>query len=270
MKKLIVAGLLGTMAVLGAGCTLPGMNSAGSGDVIEDSISAPDIVTDDEPQREIEPEIIEDGDDEQDADNGRITADSSGTGSQAADPADVNHGHSITERTEPDFNEMLRSDEVLYDGDEAYDFLMDNIVYPEREPYTFQLTGSSMNDPGAYLWYDFTPFYNNIPVVGAEFRVITFNDGTILEGYEGFFRIVPDDLSNIKTHDEILEIYNKQSNDARDYRFFDEYYLYKKGDNSCPYVYVYRYDCGDVLRNTTLTLDAETGERLGFMPDAID
>ena len=245
MKKLIVAGLLGTIAVLGAGCTLPGNHSAGSGDVIEDGIYVDDIVTDDEPQREIEPEIIEDGE-------------------------DVNHGHSITERTEPDFNEMLRSDEVLYDGDEAYDFLMDNIIYPEREPYTFQLTDSSMNDPGAYLWYDFTPFYNNIPVVGAEFRVITFNDGTILEGYEGFFRIVPDDLSNIKTHDEILEIYNKQSNDANDYRFFDEYYLYQKGGQSCPYVYVYRYDCGDVLRNTTLTLNAETGEMLGFRPDAID
>ncbi len=245
MKKLIVAGLLGTIAVLGAGCTLPGNHSAGSGDVIEDGIYVDDIVTDDEPQREIEPEIIEDGE-------------------------DVNHGHSITERTEPDFNEMLRSDEVLYDGDEAYDFLMDNIVYPEREPYTFQLTDSSVNDPGAYLWYDFTPFYNNIPVVGAEFRVITFNDGTILEGYEGFFRIVPDDLSNIKTPEEILEIYNKQSNDANDYRFFDEYYLYQKGGQSCPYVYVYRYDCGDVLRNTTLTLNAETGEMLGCRPDAID
>ena len=245
MKKLIVAGLLGTIAVLGAGCTLPGNHSAGSGDVIEDGIYVDDIVTDDEPQREIEPEIIEDGE-------------------------DVNHGHSITERTEPDFNEMLRSDEVLYDGDEAYDFLMDNIVYPEREPYTFQLTDSSMNDPGAYLWYDFTPFYNNIPVVGAEFRVITFNDGTILEGYEGFFRIVPDDLTGIKTPEEILEIYNKQSNDANDYRFFDEYYLYQKGGLSCPYVYVYRYDCGDVLRNTTLTLNAETGEMLGFRPDAID
>ena len=245
MKKLIVAGLLGTIAVLGAGCTLPGNHSAGSGDVIEDGIYVDDIVTDDEPQREIEPDIIEDGE-------------------------DVNHGHSITERTEPDFNEMLRSDEVLYDGDEAYDFLMDNIIYPEREPYTFQLTDSSMNDPGAYLWYDFTPFYNNIPVVGAEFRVITFNDGTILEGYEGFFRIVPDDLTGIKTPEEILEIYNKQSNDANDYRFFDEYYLYQKGGLSCPYVYVYRYDCGDVLRNTTLTLDAETGEMLGFRPDAID
>lgn len=245
MKKLIVAGIIGTMAVLGAGCALPGMNSAGSGDVIEDGIYVDDIVTDDETQREIEPEIIEDGE-------------------------DVNHGHSITERTEPDFNEMLRSDEVLYDGDEAYDFLMDNIVYPEREPYTFQLTDSSMNDPGAYLWYDFTPFYNNIPVVGAEFRVITFNDGTILEGYEGFFRIVPDDLTGIKTPEEILEIYNKQSNDANDYRFFDEYYLYQKGGLSCPYVYVYRYDCGDVLRNTTLTLNAETGEMLGFRPDAID
>ena len=245
MKKLIVAGIIGTIAVLGAGCTLPGNHSAGSGDVIEDGIYVDDIVTDDEPQREIEPVIIEDGE-------------------------DVNHGHSITERTEPDFNEMLRSDEVLYDGDEAYDFLMDNIVYPEREPYTFQLTDSSMNDPGAYLWYDFTPFYNNIPVVGAEFRVITFNDGTILEGYEGFFRIVPDDLTGIKTPEEILEIYNKQSNDANDYRFFDEYYLYQKGGQSCPYVYVYRYDCGDVLRNTTLTLNAETGEMLGFRPDAID
>ena len=56
---------------------------------------------------------------------------------------------------------------------------------------------------------------NNIPVVGAEFRVITFNDGTILEGYEGFFRIVPDDLTGIKTPEEILEIYNKQKSEGK-------------------------------------------------------
>ena len=182
----------------------------------------------------------------------------------------INHGHSITDRTEPDPRELLRSDEVLYDEEESKAFLLDNILYPEREPYTFEMTDSSIKDPGAYLWYDFTVFYNGIPVEGSEFKVITFNDGTIIEGDEGFFRLVPEDLSNIKTPEEILEEYVKQSSDNRTYQYQDAHYLYQRGSGECPYVYVYRYDCGKVLENTTLTLNAKTGELLGYYTDAID
>jgi hypothetical protein len=40
-------------------------------------------------------------------------------------------------------------------------------------------------------------------------------------------------------------------------------------DSVFRYVYTYRYDCGRVLDNITLVLDAETGEMVGFAPDAI-
>ncbi|MCR5210746.1 MAG: hypothetical protein K6C99_11085 [Lachnospiraceae bacterium] len=189
---------------------------------------------------------------------------------QVTNSSNVNHGYSITDRTEPHPKEILRSDEVLHDEFEARDFLLDNINYPEREPYTFSATASSVNDPGAYLWYDFTVFYNNIPIEGSEFTVITFNDGTIIEGDEGLFRAIPADLSGIKTPDEILEIYAKQNYDDRDYKYQNAHYYYKRRSGECPYVYVYRYDCGKVLENITLTLNAETGELLGYRPDAID
>ena len=192
------------------------------------------------------------------------------TSSRAVSPDKLNHGHSITEHSEAYPREILRSEEVLYDEEEAKDFLLDNILYPEREPYTFEMTDSSKNDPGAYLWYDFTVFYDGIPVVGSEFKVVTFNDGTILEGDEGFFRIIPEDRSNIKTPEEILEDYAKQHSDDRDYVYQTGQYYYMKKSAECPYVYVYRYDCGKVLENITLTLNAKTGELLGYRPDAID
>ena len=182
----------------------------------------------------------------------------------------INHGHSITDRTEPDPRELLRSDEVLYDEEESKAFLLDNILYPEREPYTFEMTDSSIDDPGAYMWYDFTIFYDGIPIERSEFTVITFNDGTIIEGDEGLFSVVPEDRSNINTPEEILADYAKQNNDDRDYKYQTEHYFYSRGHAECPYVYVYRYDCGNVLENTTLTLNAKTGELLGCYPDAID
>jgi len=203
------------------------------------------------------------GTDNEDAGAGRI-------GSRVENDANINHGHSISERVEPDPKEMLRSEEVLHDEKEAEAFLLDNILYPEREPYSFKLTDSSVNDTGAYLWYDFTVCYNGIPVERSEFTVITFNDGTILEGDEGFFRVRPEDLSGIKTPDEILDLYAKQSSDTSAYQYQDAHYLYRSRNGECPYVYVYRYDCGNVLENTTLTLNAKTGELLGLAPDAID
>lgn len=242
MKKSVIACLLLAVTVLSTGC-----GSQKKADPIESTHDETDI----------EDETVE------------ISSDD-GTSDVETSSSNVNHGYSITVRTEPDPKEILRSDEVLHGEFEASDFLLDNINYPENEPYSFSATASSVNDPGAYLWYDFTVFYNNIPIEGSEFKVITFNDGTIIEGDEGLFRAIPADLSGIKTPDEILEVYAKQNNDDRDYKYQNAHYYYKRRSGECPYVYVYRYDCGKVLENITLTLNAETGELLGYRPDAID
>ncbi len=242
MKKSVIACLFLTLTVLGAGC---GSQKPDNG--IE--LSQDDTSVD------------------------RKEPGTTGTGQtspRVANGGKVNHGHSITERSEPYHTEILRSEEVLYDEEEARAFLIDNISYPEGEPYTFEMTDSSINDPGAYLWYDFTVLYDGIPVERSEFTVITFNDGTIIEGDIGVFRAVPEDLSGIKTPEEILEDYAKQNYDDRDYKYQSGHYYYRKKNAECPYVYVYRYDCGQVLENITLTLNAKTGELLGYQPDAID
>ncbi len=255
MKKAVIACLFLGVTVLGAGCSAQGTQQ--SNDRTEYSQEDPTV----------ENTSVEDASVDEPEEK---SSDNEQTSQRTVSPDKLNHGYSITEHSEPYPKEMLRSEEVLYDEEEAKAFLLDNILYPEREPYTFEMTDSSKNDPGAYLWYDFTVFYDGIPVEGAVFTVITFNDGTILEGDEGFFRIIPEDRSNIKTPEEILEDYAKQNSDDRDYVYQTGHYYYMKKSGECPYVYVYRYDCGKVLENITLTLNAKTGERLGFRPDAID
>ena len=250
MKKSVIAGIFLAVTVLGAGCGAQEAQQTNNRTAYSQEDPTVDETSGENPKTE--------------------PSDTEQASPRTVSPDKLNHGHSITEHSEHYPKEMLRSEEVLYDEDEAKDFLLDNILYPEREPYTFEMTDSSKNDPGAYLWYDFTVFYDGIPVEGAVFKVITFNDGTILEGDEGFFRIIPEDRSNIKTPEEILEDYAKQYYDDRDYVYQTGYYYYMKKSGECPYVYVYRYDCGKVLENITLTLNAKTGERLGFRPDAID
>ena len=260
MKKSVIACLILAVSVCVAGCGSQNTNEATS---VESSSIEDSSVED----TSVENTSVDD------TSVGKNEDDDSGstqTNPGVEDNDNINHGYSITVRTEPDPKELLRSKEVLYDEEEARDFLINNINYPEGEPYTFEMTDSSIDDPGAYMWYDFTVFYDGIPIERSEFTVITFNDGTIIEGDEGFFSVVPEDRSNIKTPEEILADYAKQNNDDRDYKYQTEHYFYSRGHAECPYVYVYRYDCGNVLENTTLTLNAKTGELLGCYPDAID
>ena len=255
MKKLINAGIIGLMVAMCAGCTSAGGNDgpARPRGSIDQAVGSGDEDID---------EAVDSGSEDPDEERSERV--------EAADPAKVNHGHSITERVEPDPREISRSDKVLYTEDEAKEYLLDELSYPKGDSYTFELTDSSVKDRGAYLWYQYTVCYDGIPVQGADFTVITFNDGTIIEGYEGVFRVSISMPANIKTPEEVLKIYAQQYNDDRDFKYQTEHYLYFSKHQKCPYVYVYRYDCGKVLENITLTLDAETGEMLGYRPDAID
>ena len=252
MKKSSIACLFMAVTVLSAGC-----GSQKPDDRIRYPQVAPSIV-----DTSVDDTSVEETENE--------TSDTAQTSSRTEKGDKINHGHSITERSEPDPSEIMRSKEVLYDEKEAEAFLLDNITYPEGEPYTFEMTDSSIKDRGAYLWYDFTVFYAGVLIEGSEFTVITFNDGTIIEGDPGVFRAVPDDLSGIKTPEEILKEYAKQYTDSRNYKFQTMHYLYQSYSTECTYVYVYRYHCGNELKNATLTLNAKNGELLGYRQDAID
>ena len=133
----------------------------------------------------------------------------------------------------------------------------------------FVLTDTSENDPGAYMWYEFTPTYDSVMVRGAEFRVIAFTDGSLVEGRTEVFAASFSDRSNLLGTDEALKLFNEQYNDKRKYKYQDEYYIYGGGD-SVRYVYVYRFENGKALENTTLGVDASTGEMVMYRPDAID
>lgn len=188
--------------------------------------------------------------------------------SQDENAPDFNHGHSILERADFDPDEIRRSTDILiHNENEALKFLQDSFTYNQKI-YTLELTDTSVNDPGAYMWYEFTVFYDGIPVENSEFKVIAFTDGTIAEGRIEFFRCSLTDRKNLLSHDEALELFLQNSGDDRDYIYQDEHYLFVK-QGVCPYVYVYRFENGKLGENITLSLNAENGEMVGYRPDAI-
>ena len=190
--------------------------------------------------------------------------------SQDEKSPDFNHGHSISEAGDDRFGEINRSyDVIIHDPNEAKAYLLTN-VHPRDEKISLKLTDTSDDDPRAYMWYEFTVFYDNIVVEGSEIDVIAFTDGTIVEGNKGVFDCGFADRNNILSSDYILEKYKDQRGDDRDYDYIDEYYYYTRGIDECPYVYVYRHESRDILDCITLTLDAKNGEMFGYRPDAID
>ena len=222
MKKKIAFSLLIGMMVLATGCGNKETDKSGRDRI---DTNTPDSVT------------VDSTDVSQEVDEPYV--------SQDANSSNFNHGHSIDEAGGDRFREIDRSyDLVIHDSNEAKDYLLDNIQ-PQDSKISLKLTDTSDDDPGAYMWYEFTVYYDNIIVEGANFTVIAFTDGSIIEGR--------------------TEVY-----DDRDYDYVDEYYYFSGGFDECPYVYVYRHDSTDVLDCITLTLNAKTGERVGYRPDAID
>ena len=182
---------------------------------------------------------------------------------------DFNHGYSISVKSEKGMREIRRSDDIVHDADEALKYLQDSFKYPDKI-YTYVLTDTSDDDPGAYMWYKFTVLYENIPVENSDFTVIAFTDGTIVEGRIEFFRCTQADRINLLSKEDALDTYLKNSGDTRNYVYLDEHYYFSGVAGENPYIYIYRYDCGDILENTTLYLNAQTGEMVGMRPDAID
>lgn len=182
----------------------------------------------------------------------------------------LNHGHSISETSTDRPNELRRTDDVIMDEVEALKYLEDTVTLPDSD-MRFFMSETSDNDPGAYMWYGFDIYKDNICITNSRFTVVAFTDGTICEGrLEVLSCAVYADPDDMISPDEALDIYKKGSGDARDFLYcFDHNYIYRPKTNECILTYTYRYDCGRPLENTTLLLNAMTGEKEGIWTDAV-
>ena len=181
-----------------------------------------------------------------------------------------NHGHSISEASSYRHDEINRSSDVLTNRYQAQEYLENCVELPGPD-FKFVLTETSENDPGAYMWYEFTLSYKDILVMNGEFRVITFTDGTLCEGNPAVFTCTFADPNDVISQDDALKIYAEEYQDDRDYKYLDSiYYASSKGNRECNIVYKYKYDCGKFDENQTILLNAKTGEMIGCWPDAID
>ena len=216
----------------------------------------------------------EDGGDTDIVDDGTVD---DGAGSEKTPTVDendpnFNHGYSISEvGTERRPDEITRSkDVVIHDSAEALEYL-EGCVPSEGTGFTYELTDTSDDDPGAYMWYEFCLSYDDTVIDGTGFKVLAFTDGTIVEGFPEFLTYTAADKSNALSAEDVLQLYMDERGDNRQYIYKGSGYICAgRNDNVFHYAYTYRYDCGHVLENITLVLDAETGEVLGYRPDAID
>ena len=182
----------------------------------------------------------------------------------------LNHGHSITETSDDRPYEIRRSDDVIMDQFEALAYLEDTVSLPDKD-MRFMLDETSNDDPGAYLWYRFHIYKNDVCIITEDFDVIAFTDGTICEGRTDVLSCKTfADPGNMIGPDAALDIYMKESGDDRDFGYcFNHNYHYLIKNNECILTYMYRYDTGHPEKNYTLLLDAITGERVGGWPDEI-
>lgn len=181
-----------------------------------------------------------------------------------------NHGHSISDASADRPYEIKRSSDVLTNSHKALEYLKNCVELP-GEDLEFVLTDTSEDDPGAYMWYEFTLSYKGFLVMNSEFRVITFTDGTICEGRSEVLTCTFADPDDVIDKDEALRIYANEYKDDREYKYIEDLYCFTgKGNTECKFVYKYKYDCGNLFENNTILLNAKTGEMIGCWPDAID
>ena len=183
----------------------------------------------------------------------------------------INHGYSIAVIENKLPHELRRSDEVVMDQNEALKFLEDTISLPDSD-MRFMMGETSVDDPGAYMWYSFYIYKNNVCIIDEKFDVLAFTDGTICEGRRDVLSCDTfADPADMMTPDEALEKYKQESGDDRDFGYcFNHIYHYLSKSNECVLTYMYRYDCGKMTENYTLLINAITGEKFGGYPDAID
>lgn len=173
----------------------------------------------------------------------------------------INHGHSITERQGRE-REISRTDKVFLTEADAYGYLCESL--PLQSPdLSFRLTRTSDDDPGAYMWYEFTVFKGEYRVINASFNVVCFTDGTLIEGRKEFTTCTFYEGEVLKPK-EALARYRETKKDERKMRLIETGYLYMgRYQEKCALAYVFRYDEGK------LYIDASNGELIGHRKDWI-
>ncbi len=175
----------------------------------------------------------------------------------------LNRGHSIREYLRGP--EITRTSDVILRWEDALELLNDSVklqnVSLEFRMYEKVLEKDSLD----YQWYKFRPFYRSIPVHGADFKVICFYDGTLIEGNLDFTTCTfQPDYINILDKYEALEKYQAESGDDLTYYYEDFCYRYTGEKNECVRLtYEYRHVYRDERELSILSLVAKTGEYIG-------
>ena len=182
----------------------------------------------------------------------------------------VNHGHSISETDKKRPHEIKRITRVIFTQDEASEFLKENVSF-KTKGITLKLTDTSASDPGAFMWYQYTVYYNDIKVKNAEFYILTFIDGSICEGKTNIKTCSFANPKDVLDQEKALAKYAEKFNDTKEYKFEEMFYYFTgKKKEKCKLQYSYRYETGDPKENCTIFLDAATGDFIGLQPDEID
>lgn len=182
----------------------------------------------------------------------------------------VNHGHSISETERKRPLEIRRSNTVLTNEEQARDYL-DNSIKLKNKELSFVLTDTSDDDPGAFMWYQYTVFRNEIEITNAKFFVIAFYDGTICEGKSDIKSCTFADPKDVLSPEDALAKYIETNNDDTSYKFTKIFYNFTgKSKEKCTLQYSYRHEAKFPTDSFTLYLNANTGEFIGITPDAIN
>lgn len=209
-------------------------------------------------------EAEEDDEDSNEPEPSRETRPLSTTPTETSD-GKINHGHKVPQNRETERLIRQTSDVILTEAD-AYKFMTESLKLQD-ESLHYELTETSDNDPGAFMWYKFTVYKGDFRVDNADFYVICFTDGTLCEGRADFtscaFYDIKDVIGPRKALEKFLET-NKNSMFTDKMTCTEICYMYSgRYQERCPIAYVYRYKGGKVMIN------AITGELIGHRANII-
>lgn len=181
----------------------------------------------------------------------------------------VNHGHSIAETEKKRPHEIRRSSTLIKNEEQAAEYMKESYSF-KTKGLKLVLTDTSEDDPGAFLWYQFTSYYNDIKIKNAEFYVITFIDGTICEGKSNIKNCSFVNPKDVLSQEDALSKYAQATYDYKDYKFVEMCYVYNGGKKEkCKLQYSYHYYGESPSKSYTIFLDAATGDFIGMIPDEI-
>ena len=178
--------------------------------------------------------------------------------------------HSIAAAGTDRPREIARTSDVIRSAGEAQKYLESCVSLPDRNTSFMFADATPVSDEGAYQWYRFIVCYNDIPIYGSDLQVVTFYDGSLVEGRSEVMTCSFDDSSKVMDKDEALSKFLSSSGSNKTYTYRNMYYMYSgKYNETCHLCYCYRYEGVSLTDGETLWLDAVTGELKYIQPDVI-